>query len=201
MATPSPTPTVDPCIYKSVTLAVGEQFNLPPGATLVGSSDSTAFTSNCPIPPLEESACFIFAIPVAGEDGNQSQYWEPTGTTNSTTNLLGWELNGVRSNFTTQKATIGNGNFLTSDIADAIADMVAAGVPILNANYGYGQDPYRGTLNFIVIKTFPSIANALQLIMYVDGPIINDSSSVAWFRCESATTYNQGRDGFPGCPA
>jgi hypothetical protein len=50
-------PTVDPCLYKTVTLAAGEQFNLPPGGVLIAASDANAITSNCPIPTLGKTIC------------------------------------------------------------------------------------------------------------------------------------------------
>lgn len=38
------------CIYKTVKMAAGETFVLPPGATLISASDASAVTSSCPDP-------------------------------------------------------------------------------------------------------------------------------------------------------
>ena len=42
--------TTQNCIYKSVTLAAGEQFTLPPGAEIISATDINSFTSTCPKP-------------------------------------------------------------------------------------------------------------------------------------------------------
>jgi hypothetical protein len=69
MATPTPTPPpVDNCIYKTVTLAEGEQFNLPPGAILVAATDSTAITSTCPIPTLGKPICGTLYVVIDVDD-------------------------------------------------------------------------------------------------------------------------------------
>lgn len=50
------------CVYHSVTLQPGEQFNLPPGATIVGASGGlSSFDSTCPKPAtLETPLCYTF---------------------------------------------------------------------------------------------------------------------------------------------
>jgi hypothetical protein len=56
-------PALNSCIYKSVTLAAGEQFNLPPGAVLVAATDATAITSTCPLPDeLAGPICGTFFV-------------------------------------------------------------------------------------------------------------------------------------------
>ncbi len=48
-----------PCIYKSVTMAAGETFVLPPGAEIISVSDLGAITNSCPDPfPVEELKCY-----------------------------------------------------------------------------------------------------------------------------------------------
>ncbi len=47
------------CIYKSVNMAAGEVFVLPPGAVLISVSDTGAITSSCPDPlPVAELKCY-----------------------------------------------------------------------------------------------------------------------------------------------
>ena len=58
----APTTTGSNCIVKSQTLVAGESFILPPGATLIGASNPSNFTSTCPIPALETPECYVFQI-------------------------------------------------------------------------------------------------------------------------------------------
>lgn len=47
------------CLYKSIDLIAGEQFILPPGATIINTTVVGAVTSNCPISfPTEGLACY-----------------------------------------------------------------------------------------------------------------------------------------------
>lgn len=69
MATPSPTPTVDPCVYQTVNLTAGEQFNLPPGAILISASNISAITSTCPLPTtLSEPICGTLFVVIDVDD-------------------------------------------------------------------------------------------------------------------------------------
>jgi hypothetical protein len=68
------------CLYKSVTLAVGETFTLPPGAEIISSSGGLeSFTSTCPKPTnLETPACYKFRFSGANHDTGSArqQNWE-----------------------------------------------------------------------------------------------------------------------------
>lgn len=187
------------CIYKTVTLQAGEQFNLPPGAVIIGSSDSSAFTSTCPIPDGEEAICYVAATPSSNDCGSNSSYWEPTIGTNATTNLWGYEFNGVMVPFASQKPTVNPGHLITTDVGAAYAEMALV-MPILGTAFGYGCDAGYGCLNYFVIKTFPSIAKTLKMVWNIDGPVINNSQAFAWFEFVPISQYDTGRDGFPGCP-
>lgn len=88
-------PTVDSCIYKSVTLAAGEQFNLPPEAVLVSASNTNAITSNCAIPPLETPVCYFFRFSGSEDDGASTRNWALNGDFTVT----GIVLNGVYYEF------------------------------------------------------------------------------------------------------
>ena len=71
------------CLYKSVTLAVGETFTLPPGAQIVSASGGLeSFTSTCPKPTnLETPACYKFRFSGANHDNgsDRTQNWEDQG--------------------------------------------------------------------------------------------------------------------------
>lgn len=69
-------PTLNSCIYKSVTLAAGEQFNLPPGATLVSTTNNSAITSNCPIPPLDVTKRYRIQWELEACDNDHTDSWE-----------------------------------------------------------------------------------------------------------------------------
>lgn len=68
-----------PCIYKSVTLAAGEQFTLPPGAEIVSASAGLdSIKSTCALPDtLEEPVCYKFRFSGSEpDDGNSFRNWE-----------------------------------------------------------------------------------------------------------------------------
>lgn len=63
-------------IYNSIVLQPGEQFTIPPGATLVGADDPESITSDCELPELETLECYTAVLIIGGTEGNESQAWE-----------------------------------------------------------------------------------------------------------------------------
>lgn len=52
------------CVIKSVTLAAGESYVLPPGAQLIGATHLN-FTSTCEIPTLETTQCYFMSYAIS----------------------------------------------------------------------------------------------------------------------------------------
>lgn len=85
MASFPPTTTTTTCVptYRSVTLAAGEQFNLPPGAELFATSDISAISSTCPIPVLTSYARYCFRIVIQNDASNRTEPWQNTAVGSS----------------------------------------------------------------------------------------------------------------------
>jgi hypothetical protein len=150
-------PSIDNCIYKSATLAAGEQFNLPPGAILVSATDTNAITSNCPIPALEEPVCYFFALgTLDGDNDGKSEYWE-----DSQSSIYGFKYGNTIVN--AASPILGTPYY---DMT-AVYNLIAATLPITNvgtfANAGpSGNDSAQSGL---VFKMIPSLASQLSLLV------------------------------------
>lgn len=151
-------PTVDPCIYKSVTLAAGEQFNLPPGAVLVAATDESAISSTCPIPELEELKCYIIAAYASDEVGCGTGVWE--GDANAT-------ISGITIAGTYYSLNVGSndsGSFYMDQVVNWINSNPSYSGMLQNASYGRDWDGNcRGGVATLCFKTIPSIAENTYL--------------------------------------
>ena len=183
-------PTTDNCIYKSATLAAGEQFNLPPGAILISATDVSAITSNCPIPALEEPACYFFALGTLDGDGDgRAEYWE-----DSQSKILGFK--------------IGNTSIYGFDIIGtpyydmgAVYNMIAATLPItMVGTFGNdGPASNDSAQSGLVFKMIPSLANQLSLLVLA---YANMAGSPVYYTNPArlhADGVAQGIQNFPGC--
>jgi len=146
-----------PCIYKSVTLVEGEQFNLPPGAQIIAASDSTAFTSTCPIPSeLETFKCYISYFFRTEADGSANDICEDVC-------IYGIHINGVDYGFTGCRevnnydcSNCDMGPWLQTEL-NAISGGAFAG--IFKDFYVYcSYDDGRGVVCAVNFKTLDSIA-------------------------------------------
>lgn len=143
---------IDPCVYKSVTLAPNEQFNLPPGATLVGASNTSAITSTCPIDALEELDCYVVIIPTSG-------LREPTPMNLDIADIDGFYLGGVKTSFSSPVGTSYTDlpNMLqtqlsTTSLSGALSDI---------CRVWRDRSTKEGECAYIFFRTIPSVANNL----------------------------------------
>jgi hypothetical protein len=70
------------CTYKSITLAAGEQFILPPGAEIVATTNGLSdYTSTCPKPStLESFVCYKFKFSGAeSRIDRNTENWDDSG--------------------------------------------------------------------------------------------------------------------------
>lgn len=195
------TTTTIPCVdkYTTVTLAEGESYVLPPGAVLVGATDPSLLTSlnDClDLDNLEEFECYVCPIPIGAEDGDDSQYWEPTIGTNSETNITGYTLSGISYNFSTSYESASIGNFINTT---NLLNELKAVLPITFATYASVSDVNRGTLNYFVIKTIPSIAKSLYLTIKVKAPVSWENDANAYFKFVPIADL-AGYTNVPSCP-
>jgi len=119
---------VSACVYKTVTLAVGEVFTLPPGAELIASSGGLeSFTSTCPKPDtLDVTKRYRIQWEIEKDSNNHTDPWEnaaftgvsiggaPQVTTwingfNGQSNLQNWLINTVQAPFTNYTQTSRSG--------------------------------------------------------------------------------------------
>jgi hypothetical protein len=166
------TTTAAPCMVKSVTLAVGEQFNLPPGATLIAVSDESGITSTCPIPPLQPVGFYtvIIAAPV---DVDPDNYYGDRQFS-----VIGYRLNGTDYSFTTSYPNKGypgseaqEGCFDIFAIADEMRNIpgiltvdTTGGIEYRSSNLGRDN----GCKCAWTFKTFAAVANNLEIITITD---------------------------------
>lgn len=140
------------CIYKTVTLAPNEPFNLPPGAELVSATDPSKLTSTCPLPAtLEALTCYGFVL-IAHTGGSGSITFEDDQTT-----YEGISINGVYYPFS---APVGfNPAAVQAEIEALSIGSAFSGFCISTNSYLPNSVKY-----YLMFKTIPSIGNDLQLI-------------------------------------
>lgn len=149
------------CIFKTVSLAAGEQFNLPPGAELLGSSNVNAITSTCPIPKLEDQAHYTIyhAFSAQGDVDGHSAFMQGSDVYVQL-GILGHELG------------LGTYTFSTTDVVNALTSVGLNGIvtiTALNTNQwptspGWPTGPSRYG-QFLEFLTLPSIAATMYLKM------------------------------------
>lgn len=184
-----PTAT-DPCIYKSVTLAAGEQFNLPPGAVLISATDISAITSTCPIPALEQVTAFSARFSGSADNSGSNRYenWETGGDRDNYT-VEGVRINGVYYGF----ASAFQGRFNT-DVN--VVNALNALFPGMFSDCGsiYDADNPSGWTNAITFKTIPSFGNDMEFriatSVFHQGP--TNGRTTAWVRAYPTAGYPDG---------
>lgn len=152
------------CIYRSVTLAAGESFTLPPGAELISATDINSITSNCPLPStLESLACYSFQI---------QENATPDGPYDDVT------VSGVKIEETTYNFSSSFGIPNPSPTAGAVPTVVIAALQTRLEELGFGGlfTDWSGwsqefpiisgdiAVTLICFKTAPSIGNSLSFV-------------------------------------
>lgn len=157
------------CVTVSVDLIPGQSFVLPPNSKLIAASDVTDLTSVCvDLDNLETYSCFVALIATNPDDGNVINYLEgsddgPGGR------AQGYRLNDVEYEFARVYNVHSSSNGATGMIDDfqAMAEELKAKVSgITSVKIGTISDSTRGVINYLFIKTLPSIANRLQIRMH-----------------------------------
>ena len=176
------------CTTKSIKLASGESFILPPGAKLIGASNASLLTAkdDCiSTENLEELQCYVCLVPIGAKETNvfnpSEQYWEShNNNVTGSPKLTGYNLNGTYTAFSTGPfVAYDPGYFLGTTLVDEIKGISGVIDFIYNtANF----DIEEGQLNMFIIQTIPSVANNLELVVSVDVPNINPGNANGYFK-------------------
>jgi hypothetical protein len=197
-------------LTKAVLLKPGESFTLPPGATLVAASDEAAIESTCDIPDLEELTCYVYHIVVGKEGGGgDTLFWDKDSF-----RIKGWSFNNT-DYFLPEPLDAsfsGSGCYVTHVLGHTI-DTVSAPLKqhandsgiyidaIVADSLQSDGDGDNGCNTFIVIRTIPSVASKLTL-MIGPGAIFTTNVSDQVVAYVKAKTYADmaGNAGVPACP-
>lgn len=148
-------------IYKSIVLQPGEEFILPPSATLIASTDEGSVSSTCGnLGNLESLECYSFVFGNAEDDGNNLQLFEA-----KIFPVKGIKLGGVYYSFGFEgfMANEDTGRYDLEAIVRAID--AAIGSVLVSPAVSYNSSGDNGVISFISFKTTPSIAQSLELMM------------------------------------
>ncbi len=192
-------------IIKAVSLVAGEKFTLPPGSTLLGSTDVGALESNCDIPTLEEIQCYVAIIGSNTDNGTSgAAYYE-----GEQSHLIGYRLSGVTTYFA--GANAGGGGYQAGDgtglfyFLPILTELKTLLPGIINGNSWGVSDGDRGGLNLFLIQTIPSIATNLQLIYLsdaaIDDPSVGNTTATTYIEFATrAAVVALGYNDVPTCP-
>ena len=142
--------------YRSVTLAPGESYVLPAGATILSASDPGLITSqnNCAdLENLESLECYATILGEAGEGAGSDTVVYDVVTIN------GLRVDNVLYNFTTA-FNVGD----TQAALRACIDTTPFGPMIIDLGTGGAGTTNRGVVAYVVFKTLPAIANDLYFV-------------------------------------
>ena len=156
------------CIYKSITLTEGETFVLPPGAELVGASDTGAITSTndcAPTDNLEALLCYQMIFSLNSNVTPSVNLENTDATTSVSIDLLGVEY------LVAQSSNPSNAQFT--------AALTSAGLTGIITNTSLSIGTTGSRWNFVYyFKTIPSVASNVKIHIvgpgYYDGTDPND---------------------------
>jgi hypothetical protein len=164
MASTTTTTTAAPCIYKSVILAAGEKFTLPPGSTIIGATGGlSSVKSTCPLPDkLEDVICYFAVFQSTEEKGGAIPPYDSV-------RVDGIMINTVKYPFSTGGFTFDrlsgnafynllNSKLKTTPVGSALLNLTVTNAKVYNGEY------YRFTFN-----TVPSIGDTLEFYGYGGG--------------------------------
>lgn len=146
------------CKYASITLNEGDQFTLPPGAVIIAATDTSAFTSTCPVPDnLENYACYISYFFATEADGSANDICQDVC-------IYGIHINGEDIGFSECKAVnkydcsgCDMGPWLQNEL-NTMAGGSYNGI-FKNFDVYCSYDSGRGAVCAVNFKTLPSIAD------------------------------------------
>jgi len=186
-----PTPGPQPiCTYGSVRLAPGQQFTLPPGATLIAATNPTAFTSTCPIPTLETPECYIIGLIMHHEE--RPPVTEPW--TNDRTRIDGISIGGVFYNFgfATNAYISSSGTVDLTGVQNYIQNNPSLNGLITCIGTASGADGGRNTggVGTICFKTVPSVASTMYIQVTTGQEWDTANNFIAYFPARKISTWN-----------
>jgi hypothetical protein len=165
---PITTTTTIPCqdTYKSVALVAGEQFILPPGATIVGGTNINAITSTCEIPTdLEELECFATTFAESNPGGSETPVYDDV------------VINGIRVDNIEYPFAFPISVYTTNPIIIDALNTTPYGAVIFSIANSFANSPSRGQVNYIVLTTFPAIAKDFYFYGNGTGKVNSPTSS------------------------
>lgn len=155
------------CITSTITLQPGQTFVLPPGATIIGATDSTGLTSvnDCvDLTNLENFTCYGVTYGNAFKGGSESPVY-------LTVTINGIRLNDVDYPFISPI----NASTGTTDIIVALNE-TPYGTLFTNTASTSSSAVDRGIVRHLSFKTLPSIANDLYFYGIASGQVAAPSS-------------------------
>lgn len=149
------------CSYKTITLVPGEQFILPPGAEIIGVSDTTALevTNGCTaLDKLESLECYTVAFVAADSHDSTTHVGEP-----SVNKIRGLYVNNTWYDW---GEIIANscGAFPMDQIANRINQDPVLSNFIFPKNTFIDQDCDNGGIGTMCFKTYPSLAKDMYFL-------------------------------------
>lgn len=197
---PTPTPKATGCITNSISLQPGTSFILPPGSTLIGTSNISSLTSTCAdLTKIEQTECYALLFAGMNNDHNGATEYSD----NSSQFIRGFIYNNVYTAFSTP---IINNNVNGSFDMEVLRNRLIAAIPaITGSNIGYKLTPNANPANSIsalVIKTLPSVAGNLLIIVNNDAPLAQPGSAVQYRVAPILMSdyISTGYVGLPTCP-
>lgn len=187
-----------PTLIKSVVLAPGESFTLPPNSVLIGSTDETSITSECVIPTLETIGCYV-AILAGGpaiSDGTADLFEGGSGGAN----MDGITVNGTDIMFAAPYAADAVGSYNLTSLALELKTLIPG---IIATDISFTIDAARGSLSYLLIQTVPSIALDLKLIFRASASL-TPSAGASISRISFSTLASVSSAGYtplPVCPS
>jgi hypothetical protein len=185
MAAPGPQQI---CSYASVTLAPGQQFTLPPGATIIAATSTSAFTSTCPIPTLEVPECYIIGIIMHHNDNRFVEPW-----TNNRTRIDGIFVGGVFYDFGFGTgAYIGDGGDVNlNGVSTYIQNnpSLKGLITCIGTNSGANGPKDTGGVGTICFKTIPSVAKTMSIQVTTGQEWDTANNFISYFPARKINTW------------
>jgi hypothetical protein len=165
------------CVTNSITIQPGENFVLPPGAEIIGSTDVDSITSSCvDLTNVEEPELFIALVPTFNNSNGIGEFFESDSAAGDGQFVTGHSLNKVDT-FYSFKGAPGDGYYgtallLSQDLTNIPAlNQLISVVPGIFAGNGYTTNNGSSANRLYIwqIKVLPSIGKNLEVLFGTDG--------------------------------
>ena len=155
------------CVINTVTLQPNTNFVLPPGATIIGTSDKTALDSPCvDLTKVQEVACYVARLASYGNTvGSEyfksyNQYLQGVYLNNQLIPFNGGDISSANeTNYT-----------FNMDVVMAKLKEIVPSISYTTYNTVLHANP-DNNLTFLLIKALPSVAETLKISMFTNAPI------------------------------